>query len=170
MMTSNTENWFKQLIENEFCQKLSHFGVSLGLSGQRLTFSSIQGTVVEKQLIVDKTGHFDGKVFGLSICAKNEFYKSLPIVIQNELEFNSILSLFCKWKVCVANEITERVFEDKIIAIRAFACSITNTVRSRNCELLLPEGGPIRCKSCRILLNRIRKFKNSKLVNKAIKS
>ena len=163
MMSSNEDkNWFKNITENDFCLKLNHLKLSYGSSGQRVTFSSIEGSVVSKQLIVDISGHFDVKVLGLSISAKNSFYRLVPNVIKNQLEFNSILNSFSKWKVCVANESTDRVLEDKIIAIRAFVCNTTNTIRSRNCELFLPEIGSIRCKYCRILLNRIRKLKTFK--------
>jgi hypothetical protein len=161
MSINDEKSWFARILDNEFCAKASLRGLSVGRVGrQRLALSAIRGSVVEKQLIVDASGHFDCKVFGQSISAKNGFYGQVPALVANEREFNAVIELFGKWRVCAANEVTDgRVFEDKVIAIRAFVCNITNSIRSRNCDLFLPDLGAIRCKSCRILLNRIRKFR-----------
>lgn len=154
-------HWFNELINNEFCLQLAKHGLSVGRVGDRFTFSSISGCVVDKQLIIDIWGNFDVKVLGDSLSAKTDFYKFVPIFIKNESEFNLLINNFCLWKVCVANEIVDRVFEDQIIAIRAFICNFSDSIRSKNCQLLIPDNGSIRCKACKILLNRIRRFKFS---------
>ena len=161
MSLDDEKSWFKKLISNDFYVRLFQMGLHFGGTDKRVTFSAIESSIVAKQLIVDISGHFDVKVFGLSISAKNDFYKSVPIFIQNQNEFELVLTLFTKWKVCVANEIPDQVFDDKIITVRTFICNTSNTIRTRNCDLLLPEMSPIRCKSCRMLLNRIRKLKNN---------
>lgn len=161
MSLDDEKSWFKKLTNSEFNARLFQMGLHFGGTDKRVTFSAIEGSVVTKQLIVDISGHFDVKVFGLSISARNAFYKSVPIFVQNQNEFEFVLSMFAKWKVCVANEIPDQVFDDKIITVRTFVCNTSNTIRTRNCDLFLPEISPIRCKSCRMLLNRIRKLKNN---------
>lgn len=151
-----------EIITDELCFRWAKVGLSVENKDDRWIFSSITGCLVVKQLIIDYCGNYDVKVYGNSICANNEFYKSAPLVIEGEKDFYFVVNQFSSWQVCAGNEMLNNVFDDTIISIRAFVCSISNTIRSRSCELLINKTGSIRCKECRLLLSRIRKLKYTK--------
>ena len=129
---------------------------------EKWIFTSINGGLAEKQLLLSLYGEYEVKVLGNSLPAQHAFFEGVPFDLREENDFYCLMNQFGRWKLCAANEIVENVFDDTIIAIRAFVCNLTQTLRSKHCELLVNGTGPIRCKECKMLLNRIRRLKYSR--------
>ncbi|RWS30279.1 uncharacterized protein B4U80_10156 [Leptotrombidium deliense] len=153
--------WMEKLNSSEFCFKWACLGLSVEFNGNWI-FTSINGSLAEKQLKLSSYGECEVKVLGNSLSPDHLFFDDVASELNDERDFHCLMSKFARWKVCAGNDIVDNVFKDTVIAVRAFVCNLTQTLRSKYCELLVNGNGPIRCKECKMLLNRIRRLKYQK--------